>query len=339
MIDPRFFKKKDFLTMQRICEIIGIELPAGCPSDKRIVNITKMAEATGSDLTFFHNAKYSSDLETTKAFAILSKIPTSASSVSLIVNEPYLALALLLKELYSIKMEASVISNKASISKSAVIEEGCGISDFASIGDDCVIKKGTFIGANTTILPGVEIGKESYIESNVTVGFAIIGEFAYIKSGARIGQQGFGFHIGSKGITDVPQIGRVIVGHNTQIGANCTVDRGSMGDTIIGNNVRIDDMVHIAHNVEIGDYCVIAAQTGVAGSTKIGEACVLGGQVGVAGHITIGDNATIAAQSGIMKNIESGTKVAGSPGVSIMNWHRQNVILQKLVKARLTDNV
>jgi UDP-3-O-[3-hydroxymyristoyl] glucosamine N-acyltransferase len=168
----------------------------------------------------------------------------------------------------------------------------------------------------------------------VTIGFAIIGKSAYIKTGARIGQQGFGFHIGKTGLTDILQIGRVIIGDDAQIGANCTIDRGSIGDTIIGNHIRIDDMVHIAHNVEIGDYCVIAAQTGIAGSTNIGNACVFGGQVGIAGHLTIGDKVTIAAQSGIMRDIESGVKIAGSPGVNIMNWHRQNVILKRLVENR-----
>jgi UDP-3-O-[3-hydroxymyristoyl] glucosamine N-acyltransferase len=107
-----------------------------------------------------------------------------------------------------------------------------------------------------------------------------------------------------------------------------------MSDTVIGNDVRIDDMVHLAHNVEIGDYCVIAAQTGIAGSTKIGRACMLGGQVGIAGHLVIGDNVTIAAQSGIMRDIRPGSKVAGSPGVSAINWHKQNVILKRLVEKK-----
>ena len=189
-------------------------------------------------------------------------------------------------------------------------------------------------GNNVTILDGVEIGENSHIESNVTIGFAVIGKSAYIKTGARIGQQGFGFHVGKTGITDVLQIGKVIIGDDVQIGANCTIDRGSMNDTKIGSHSRLDNLVHVAHNVEIGEYCVIAAQTGIAGSTKIGNQCFFGGQVGIAGHLCIGDKVTIAAQSGVMRNTDSGSKIAGSPAGNIINWHRQTVALQKLVESR-----
>jgi UDP-3-O-[3-hydroxymyristoyl] glucosamine N-acyltransferase len=245
--------------------------------------------------------------------------------IPLAVSSTHLALALILRDLYSIRTDG--------IDKT-LIEDGCNISSSANIGEGCVIKKGTFIGHNTTILHCVEIGENSHIESNVTIGFSIIGNEAYIKAGARIGQQGFGFHIDGSKITDIPQVGRTLIGNNVQIGANCTIDRGSLSDTIIGDNVRIDDMVHIAHNVEIGDGCAIAAQTGIAGSTKVGRECVFGGQVGIAGHLAIGDNVVIAAQSGIIRDVKSGARVAGYPGVNIVNWHRQNVILRRLVERR-----
>jgi UDP-3-O-[3-hydroxymyristoyl] glucosamine N-acyltransferase len=338
MIDPRFFNKKEFVTIQRICEILNIEIPKNCSPMKRITNIETIENATPSDITFFHNAKYSENLSKTVAFGcVVSKeherlVPTS--TFPLVVEEPYLAHAYLLKEFYYSKnsYEQTNISKKASISENAIIEDGCCISDFAVISDRAVIRKGSFIGCNTTILDGVEIGENSYIESNVTIGYAIIGKKTYIKAGARIGQQGFGFHIGKTGITDVMQIGRVIIGEDTQIGANCTIDRGSLSDTKIGNHVRIDDMVHIAHNVEIGDYCVVAAQTGIAGSVKIGNGCVFGGQVGIAGHVSIGNKVIVAAQSGVMRDTPDGNKIGGSPAVSIMNWHRQTIALQKLIE-------
>lgn len=340
MIDTRFFNKKEYLTIAEICTLLSVPVPDGCPTDKRILNIATLDNASDSDITFFHNAKYLNDLKKTKAFACVVSpehvglVPSS--TIALVVSEPYLAHAILLRAFYSIKggHRGAFISTKASISTNAIVEDGCYISDYVTISDGAVIKSGTFIGSNVTILDGVEIGANSYIEPNVTIGFALIGSSAYIKAGARIGQQGFGFHVGKTGITDVMQIGRVIIGDDVQIGANCTIDRGSMNDTKIGSHSRIDNLVHIAHNVEIGDYCVIAAQTGIAGSTKVGSQCFFGGQVGVAGHISIGDKVTVAAKSGIMKNTASGSKIAGVPACHIMNWHRQTIALQRLVESR-----
>lgn len=338
MINPRFYTQTRSYTLKEICEIINSSLPEDCDPNKEIVSIAKLNEAKETDLTFFHNQKYINDLKTTKAYAciISSKfkdyLPNSV--IPIIVSQPYLALGYLLKKFYTLKhaqIEDNIgISEKASISKRATIGKNCRISDFVVIEDDAIIGDGTFIGPHVTILNGVTIGKNSYIESNVTIGFATIGDNAYIKAGARIGQQGFGFYAGQEGIIDIIQLGSVIIGNNTQIGANCTIDRGSMGDTIIGNNVRIDDMVHIAHNVEIGSNCIIAAQTGIAGSTKIGNALVCGGQVGIAGHLVIGDNVTIAAKSGAMKDTASNTKVAGIPAQNITNWHRQTILLKRL---------
>ncbi|MDR2666906.1 MAG: UDP-3-O-(3-hydroxymyristoyl)glucosamine N-acyltransferase [Holosporales bacterium] len=345
MIDGRFFGKKSSITMKRICEILKIEVPRHCPPTKKISNIARMNDASANDITFFHNAKYIKGLEGTNAFACLisekhvNSVPKA--TIPLIVRDPYLSYAILLKEFYFIKNTniRHSISKKASIAKTAIIEDGCHVSDFSVISDDVVIRGGTFIGEHVTVLNGVQIGENSYIESHVTIGFALVGKSVYIKSGAKIGQQGFGFHVGEAGITDVLQVGRVIIGDDVQIGANCTIDRGSIGDTRIGNNVRLDNLIHIAHNVEIGDYCVIAAQTGIAGSTKIGNRCFLGGQVGIAGHILIGDDVNIAAQSGIMQNIPLKGKVAGTPAINVTNWHRQTIAVRKLAEKRKSSEL
>jgi UDP-3-O-[3-hydroxymyristoyl] glucosamine N-acyltransferase len=306
---------------------------------KRIENVASLDKATSTDITFFHNAKYADALAKTKAFACIVLQADAhivpQSTVPLIVDEPYLAYAAVLCQFYSAKRlpEHGLISRQSSISKSAIIEDGCYISDFVVIADNVVVRTGTFIGEHTVIMHGVEIGERSHIESNVTIGFAVIGKNTRIKSGARLGQQGFGFHMGEAGPTDIPHIGTVIIGDNVLIGANCTIDRGSIANTIIGNNTRIDNTVHIAHNVIVGSCCIIAAQTGIAGSTTIGNSCIIGGQVGIAGHLTIGDNVTIAAQSGVMRNIPSGSRIAGSPSVDIMTWHRQTIALRSLTKS------
>ena len=345
MIDTRFYNVKHTMTIASICEKLACELPKKINSKKTIRGIENLDEATVEDVTFFHNSKYSENLKETKACACLIKkehahlLPKNVAPI--IVEEPYYALALILMSFYepkglkiSLNSDETYISPKANVSESATIGKGCYISDFVTIGANAIIKDHTIIGTSSTIREGVEIGENSRIEPNVTIGFSIIGAKAYIKSGARIGQPGFGFYVGKAGPVDVLQIGRVIIGRDVQIGANCTIDRGSMGDTVIGHMVRIDDMVHIAHNVHIGDYCVIAAQTGIAGSTTLGKGCVLGGQVGIAGHIKIGDKVTIAAQSGVANNIESGRIIGGTPATSLASWNMQNVLLRKMVSNR-----
>jgi UDP-3-O-[3-hydroxymyristoyl] glucosamine N-acyltransferase len=345
MIDNRFFNVKQSVSFAEICERIGGTVLKKSSSKKMIKGVATLKDATQDDITFFHNSKYADDLRSTKAYSCVLKeehvslVPKKV--VPVIVKEPYYALSILLRIFYELKIVTkyddteytkTYISPSANVSPTAKIGDGCYISNGVSIYDDCLIKDNTFIGANCVIQRGVEIGANSRIESNVSICCAIIGPKAYIKSGARIGQPGFGFYVGPAGPVDILQLGRVIIGRDVQIGANCTIDRGSMEDTIIGNMVRMDDMVHIAHNVHIGDYCVIAAQCGIAGSTFIGKSCFLGGQVGIAGHLKIGDGVSIAAQSGVMNNIENNKKIGGTPATGLSSWLRQIVVVRKLIE-------
>ncbi len=344
MVDPRFFNKQEFVTLKRICELLDINLPDTCSPVKHIRDIARIDSANQDEITFFHNTKYLEALKKTNAFAcVIAKeyanyVPET--TIALIVDEPYLAHAILLREFYSLKGTGknengkTYISDRASVSKSAKIGDGSYICDFAVIEDNVVLGKNTYVGSNTTIQTGVVIGDDSHIEPNVTIGFAEIGQRAYIKAGARIGQQGFGFHVGKTGITDVMQIGKVKIGDDVQIGANSAIDRGSMGDTKVGSHSRIDNFVYLAHNVELGEFCVFAGQTGLAGSVRVGDGCFMGGQVGIAGHIEIGDRVTIAAQSGVMQNVPSNSRIAGTPATNVINWHRQTVALRKLVEMR-----
>lgn len=346
MIDNRFYNIKENITMYDVCDRLGLEVPAKSSAKKIIKSLAALDKATNDDITFFHNIKYKSQLEKTNAYACVIKqeyaqfLPKKVTAI--IVKEPYYSLAILLRVFYEQKLVApcdindqnTYISPTAIISKKAIIEEGCHIADGAVIYDDCIIRKNTYIGANAVIHRGVEIGEISRIESNVTICCAIIGAKSYIKTGSRIGQPGFGFHIGSAGPVDILQIGRVIIGRDVQIGANCTIDRGSMEDTVIGNMVRIDDMVHVAHNVHIGDNCIIAAQCGIAGSTTLGKGCILGGQVGISGHLKIGNHVVIAAKSGVMSDVEDDKKIGGIPATGISMWHRQTITLRKLIQPK-----
>jgi UDP-3-O-[3-hydroxymyristoyl] glucosamine N-acyltransferase len=348
VVDSRFYNIKDSVSFAEICERIGVTPPKKSSSKKLIRGVATLGEATQDDITFFHNSKYAEALQGTKAYACVlneehAHLVAPKKVVPVIVKEPYYALSILLRIFYELKVVTkyddveytkTYISPSAVVSSTAKIGSGCYISNGVSIYDDCLIKDNTFIGANCVIQRGVEIGANSRIESNVSICCAVIGPKAYIKSGARIGQPGFGFYVGPAGPVDILQLGRVIIGRDVQIGANCTIDGGSMEDTIIGNMVRMDDMVHIAHNVHIGDFCVIAAQCGIAGSTSLGRGCLLGGQVGIAGHLKIGDGVSIAAQSGVMNNIESKKKVGGTPAVSLPSWLRQVVTLRKLTEPK-----
>ena len=193
----------------------------------------------------------------------------------------------------------------------------------SEIGDNCII--GSFV----KIGPGVKIGSNCIIGDNVSIYYSIISDNVKIYNGVRIGGEGFGFISSKNFFKKIPQLGRVIIKDNVEIGCNSTVDRGSIGDTIISKNVMIDNLVHVGHNVKIGENTIIAAMTGISGSCEIGKNSMIGGQVGISGHLKIGNNVKIAAKSGVMKNITDNTSVGGYPAVNIIDWHRSTVLNKK----------
>ena len=195
----------------------------------------------------------------------------------------------------------------------------------AKIGENCSVGPYTVIGKN------VEIGANTVIGANVTIQAAHIGKDCIIHTGVRIGQDGFGFAMGAGGHIKVPQLGGVVIGDDVEIGANTCIDRGSGPNTIIGDGTKIDNLVQIGHNVEIGKYCVIVAQVGIAGSTKLADYAVIGGQAGLSGHIKIGVGAKIAAGSGVIKDVEAGKTVGGLPAVNIRDWHKATLLIEKMV--------
>ena len=197
------------------------------------------------------------------------------------------------------------------------------IHEDSEIGDNCVI--GSFV----KIGPGVKIGSNCIIGDNASIYYSIISDNVKIYNGVRIGSEGFGFIFSKTNFKKIPQLGRVIIKENVEIGCNSTVDRGSIGDTIISKNVMIDNLVHVGHNVKIGENTIIAAMTGISGSCEIGSNTMIGGQVGISGHLKIGNNVKIAAKSGIMKNIPDNTSVGGYPAVNIIDWHRSTVLNKK----------
>ncbi len=303
-----------------------------------VSKLAKIEEGTEGSLTFLANPKYKSFIYTTKSSITIVNSdfePEEDLSTTLIkVDDAYGAFTKLLEYYNQIKL------NKSGI------EQPSFISDSAKIGEDIYIGAFTYIGDNVKLGKNVKIFPNSYIGDNVTIGDntiifsggkvysdCIIGNNCVINSGAIIGADGFGFAPNEKGeYSKVPQIGNVILEDFVDIGAGTTIDRATLGSTIIRRGVKLDNQIQIAHNVEIGKNTVIAAQTGVAGSTKIGENCQIGGQVGIVGHISIGNNVKIQAQSGIGRHVKDNEVLQGSPALPYGDFNKSYVYFKNLPK-------
>ena len=302
--------------------------------DEIFLNVKTILNASDNDLSFFSNLKYLNDLKNTKAKACLIEdkykeyLPKNCEPI--IVKDPYLALALIsnLKNDDTFKSNG-IISKNAIINSLSNLHNNIQINPFCVIHQDTEIFENVFIGSNSSIGPNVIIKKNVVIQDNVTISNSIIMENCVIQSGARIGGTGFGFEMKTK--QKINHTGNVIIGKNSSIGSNTTIDRAVFDSTIIGEFSNIDNLVQIAHNVAIGDFAVIAAQVGIAGSTQIGKNIKIGGQAGIAGHLVIGDNVTIAAKSGVTKNIPDNNVVAGFPAKDINLWKKE-VIRNSLKK-------
>jgi len=303
-----------------------------------LTGIAPLKTALPEHVSFLHNAKYLNDLQNTKAGVVIvhPDFKDKAPKTCIVIESfaPYRDFGKVMNLFYPKPESTGVISDKADVHSTAAIGHNVQIDAFASIKAGARIGDNTIVKSHTTVGENVEIGHTSYVEENVTLSHCLIGSMANIKTGARIGQAGFGFHMDAKGHFDIQQLGCVRIGDDVQIGANTTIDRGSQSDTVIGNSVRIDNQVQIAHNVEIGDASVIVAQVGIAGSTKLGKFVIVAGQAGIAGHLNIGNFVKIAGGSGIMRNIEDGATVAGIPAVNAKDWHRQTVAIKKLIQKK-----
>lgn len=334
MPDSRFFPLPSPIPLYRIAQVCDATIwPKNTP-DFSLQDVAPLHTAQKEHLTFYHNTKYVDQLQATKAGACfihpdnIAQAP--AGLILLITAKPYRSYAKTASLFHPDLPKTGAISPLAVISPLAKIGKNVTISPFCLIHDHVEIGDDSFIDAHTVIHEGTIIGPRCRIFSHVSISHAIIGCDVYIKSGARIGQKGFGFEMDELGHISVPQLGRVLIGDHVEIGANTTIDRGAGPDTIIGRGTRIDNLVQIAHNVVVGDYCVLVAQTGIAGSTKLGKFVIVAGQAGIAGHLEVGDKARIAARSGVMKNIGSGQTVAGYPAIPVRDWHRQTIALSKM---------
>lgn len=303
-----------------------------------VFKLAKIEEGVEGSLTFLANPKYTSYIYSTKAsITIVGKdfSPEHDITTTLIrVDDAYKSFSKLLEYYNQVKMNKTGIEQPVFVSESATYGDNCYLGAFCYIGENVMI------GDNVKIYPNVYIGDNVQIADN-TVVFAgaklysetIVGKGSVIHSGAIVGADGFGFSPNEKGeFIKVPQTGNVIIEDFVDIGAGTTIDRATLGSTLIKRGVKLDNQIQIAHNVEIGENTVIAAQTGIAGSTKIGKNCMIGGQVGIVGHITIGNNVKIQAQSGIGRNVKDDETLQGSPALNYGDFNKSYVHFKNLPK-------
>ena len=323
-------------TAEQIAGILEGEV-VGNPNAE-VATLSKIEEGVEGSLTFLSNPKYANYIYTTKATITIvnhSFVPENEISTTLIkVEDAYKSFSKLLEYYNQVKLM------KSGIEQPSVLSENVTYGDNLYLGSFSYIGKNVKIGANVKIYPNCFIG-DNVVIGDDCVFFAgvkiysetIIGNNCNIHSGSIIGSDGFGFAPNPDGsFTKIPQIGNVILEDNIDIGSCTTIDRATIGSTIIRKGVKLDNQIQIAHNVEIGENTVIAAQTGIAGSTKIGKNCMIGGQVGFAGHLIIGDNVRIQAQSGIGKNIREGETLQGSPSFNYGDWNKSYVHFRNLPK-------
>ena len=338
MADPRFFKKIESLTLAQIESVGEVTLPADADKNKVFADVAGLAEAGPGDVSWAFIPKAREDLKNTKAGAVivpekfLEYVPEGC--IALVSKDAHRSYGLVASAFYPRTFEP-MISDKAYVDETAELGAGCRVEAGAYIGPHVLLGEGCLIGPNAVIEEGVQMGSLCTVGANATVSHCKAGHKVYVYPGCHIGQDGFGFAMSpEKGPQKVPQLGRVIIGDDVEIGSSTCVDRGAMGDTVIGSGTRIDNLVQVAHNVKLGRCCVIVSQVGIAGSCEFGDFVVAGGQAGFAGHLKIGTGAQIGAQSGVMTEVAPGSILLGSPAVAHKDYLRQVLAVKKLTQTK-----
>lgn len=331
------------VTLGEVAKVIGVSLPDPAYNALEIKRITTVTDGDEGDLIYMNHNKYIESLRSSRATAciISSRYAhyLNPHTIPLIVDHPYYSYAKALAYCYeaalkpqSIYESPGKISPHVQIDSTARLESNVTINPYTTIGKHAEIGAHTIIGANVTIGENVKIGRSCSIGSNTSISHALIGDEVIVHPGSRIGQDGFGYASTREGHDKICHIGRVIIQNLVEIGANSTIDRGSIQDTIIGEGTKIDNLVHIGHNVVVGRHCLIVSGTGISGSAILEDFVVLGGKVGVVGHIRIGQHAQIAGSSNVNRNVPAHSVWGGTPVRPIKDWFREIVTLSKLAK-------
>jgi UDP-3-O-[3-hydroxymyristoyl] glucosamine N-acyltransferase len=301
-----------------------------------IQSASTLARAVDGQISFLANEKYEKQLLATKASAVIVKKPCDAPIPQIISQDPYYAFMQIVVLLHGHRQHKKIgISKRASVADSARIGNDCDIYDFAVISDDarignnCKIYSGVFVGED------VSIGDDCIIYPNAVIYDGCkIGNRVIINANTAVGEDGFGYASHEGKHHKIPQIGVVVLEDDVELGTCCSIERGTLGDTVICEGTKIGDQVTIGHGTKVGPHCLLVAQVGIAGSATLGHHCILGGQVGVVGHITVGNNVTVAAQAGVINHIEDGLTVAGAPAIEVHRGRRAYSMIQYLPEMR-----
>jgi len=321
-------------SLKELAEQVGGEVRG----DGQIVikAVSTLEEAGAGEITFLSNKKYEPLLKTTKASAVIVAKPIKTDAALLIAEDPYYAFMQIVVLLHGHRKHKKVgVSERASVAKTAKLGANCNIYDFAVISDgarvgkNCCLYPGAFIGLD------VKMGDDCIVYPNAVIYDGCeVGSRVIIHANAAVGEDGYGFATHKGEHHKIPQIGRVVLEDDVEIGACCTIERATLGDTIIGKGTKVGDMVAIGHGAKIGPHCLLVPQVGISGSATLGHHCVLAGQVGVVGHIKIGNMVTIGAQSGVANDIPDGTTILGSPAVEANKAKRVYASMQHLPEMR-----
>ncbi|QCK87504.1 UDP-3-O-(3-hydroxymyristoyl)glucosamine N-acyltransferase [Phreatobacter aquaticus] len=343
MSDPVFFTPAEAMHVASVASFLGA-VGGEAFGDRAVLGVAALIDAGPTDLSFCDSPKYLDQLASTRAGACLvqerlrDSVP--AGTVALVVAHPHAAFVSMSRRLFPQALRpqslfgATGISPGAMVHPSARLEPGVVVDPGAIIGPAAEIGAGTVIAAGAVIGPQVRIGRDAAIGAGASVTHALVGNRAIVHPGVRIGQDGFGFEPSPRGHSKVPQIGRVIIQDDVEIGANSTIDRGHVRDTVIGEGTKIDNLVQIAHNVVIGRHCIIVSQCGISGSATLGDFVMLGGQVGVNNHVTLGSGAQIAATSVVKDDVPAGARWGGRPAKPVRDWFREIAALERLARQK-----
>jgi UDP-3-O-[3-hydroxymyristoyl] glucosamine N-acyltransferase len=339
MADPRFYDNAGPLTLARVAQLAGAR-PADASIEAMVADVAALDSAGPAQLSYCDGPKFKGALERTRAAIVLVAESLAASApptaLTLICEQPALGFARVAHALYpnagfiwpEAKPPVQAIAPSVRIGEGTVIAQNVFLGEDVEIGRDCMIAPGVVIGR------GVQIGHNARLGAHVSISHALIGDRCTIHGGARIGQDGFGFIGGPAGHYKIPQLGRVIIQDDVEIGANAAIDRGALGDTMVGEGSKIDNLVQIGHNTRVGRRCIITAQVGFSGSVTVGDYVVFGGQAGIADHVTIGQGAYVAAKAGVTRTLEGGQVYGGFPAKPVEQWRREVGALSRLAKGK-----